>query len=98
MDDTTRLELSAVVAQYRDLLVPFVEGHLSADDFESAFQARYLSTDSAMSAPVFDVVDAFFADVDEYVSDPELRRVVPGAIGPAEMRDLAAALLRAADG
>jgi Bacterial self-protective colicin-like immunity len=90
-------ELAEFLAPYRRMLEAFVGGSMSADEFETAFLAQYKSEARMCSDDVFNIVDSFFADVDRYVGDPDLRaRLASDALGPVELRELARELVRRA--
>jgi Bacterial self-protective colicin-like immunity len=92
-------ELGLAIAPYRQLLKDFVEGGLTADEFEKQYFEIYLNdNDLECSDTVFNVVDGFFAEVDAYVSNPAIRDLNSGDLGPDELRAKAKALLRRAGG
>lgn len=92
-----RHQVARAIEPYRALLQAFVNGELSADEFERRYLDTYLNdNDLDCSFEVFQVVDGFFASVDSYVGDPALREDVDRGIGPGELRGRAEELLRAA--
>lgn len=85
--------VAAAISSYADLIASFVRGDLSADDFQTRYFDAYLDDASEvhMDDETFDVVDGFFAFVDSYVADVELRS--PGDPTDEEVRDRACQLL-----
>ena len=65
----------------RYLIRRFVIGDSSADQFETAYLARFKDDPNQVTGAVFDILDELFADVDDYVSDPALRRNAGGISG-----------------
>jgi hypothetical protein len=51
----------------------FIDGVVEAPEFEVLFLSIYKSDPTDWPPDVFDILDAFFADVDEYCADPALR-------------------------
>jgi hypothetical protein len=47
----------------------FIDRVVEAPEFEVLFPSRYKSDSTDWPADVFDILDAFFADVDEYCAD-----------------------------
>ena len=78
MAELTGEQLGRALAPYRELLADFVGGGVAAAQFETNFLARYKNDPTLWPTDVFDLLDAFFADVDDYVSDPVLRSQVAG--------------------
>lgn len=66
----------------------FVIGEVSADEFEATYLSRFKDDPDQVVGDEFDILDALFADVDEYVSDPNLRKNTDGISGE-ELRDRA---------
>ncbi len=96
-DDVLIRGVADAIAPYRDVLLGFARGEISAEEFEDAYLARYLDDPrTEMAFEVFTIVDRFFGDVDAFVSEDKLRDRALGDIGPGELRDRARALLRAA--
>lgn len=94
--DRLRKELADAMNPYVPLLQALVAGQLSADDFQTEYFDRYLNDARGCSDEVFNIVDAFFAEVDAYVDDPDLRDPAAGDIGPEELLARARELLRRA--
>jgi hypothetical protein len=93
-DDKLRRQLGRELSPYLELLTAFTSARISADEFESKFLAMYADDPRFAPKDVFKIFDAFFADVDAYVSDPRLRDPANGDLGPDELRERARALLR----
>lgn len=91
-----RREVAVAIEPYRELLMAFARGRITADTFEGEYLDKYLADDSDSSYEVFKVVDGFFAEVDAYVGDAALRAKTSDGIGPEELRDRAVELLRRA--
>lgn len=66
------------MAPYAVLLRLFADGAMSADEFEVVFLRFYKADSTDWSPELFRVLDALFADVDDYCSDPSLRQRVGG--------------------
>ncbi|MBJ7336658.1 colicin immunity domain-containing protein [Mycolicibacterium sp.] len=84
-----------MLENYRDIIGSFVSGEISADTFETDFLARFKRDPNQVVGDEFDVLDGLFADVDDYVSDPILRRDTGGLSGEelrARARDVYARL------
>lgn len=77
--------VSRMVQGYRDIIYRFISGQSSAAQFEEQFLSYFKADQNQVSGAEFDVLDALFADVDEYVEDPELRAEV-GGIDEAELQ------------
>jgi predicted Ser/Thr protein kinase len=89
--------VASAIEPFRNLLEAFVDGRLSASDFQAKYLQAYLGDqESDYSFDVFNVVDRFFAEVDAYVDDERLRDPTEGDLGPDELRERARLLLRRA--
>jgi Bacterial self-protective colicin-like immunity len=66
------------VAPYAVLLRLFADRSVTADEFEVVFLRLYKLDPTAWPPDLFEVLDSFFADVDAYCSDEELRAEVGG--------------------
>lgn len=66
------------VAPYAVLLRLFVSRAMSAEEFEVLFLKLYKSDDTQWPPELFGVLDALFADVDDFCADPELCAAVGG--------------------
>lgn len=78
------------VVPYAVLLRLLRDGRISAEEFEVVFLPLYKNDPTAWPPEIFDVLDGFFADVDDFCADPEVRGAV-GGIGEQELRDRASA-------
>ena len=81
----------AVVAMlngYKPIIERFVAGEISATQFEDEFLTYFKADSNQVPGGDFDVLDALFADVDEYVDDPTLRAEV-GGLDENELRNRA---------
>ena len=74
MSETTATALPKYIAELR----AFDKGDVTASDFEAWYLATYLKDPTIWDPWVFDILDRVFADVDEYVDDPELRERAGG--------------------
>ncbi|TLG04686.1 hypothetical protein FEK35_19850 [Nocardia cyriacigeorgica] len=84
----TNDSVGRMLAVYESAIRSFVVGSSSADDFEARFLALFKNDKYQVPGPEFDVLDSLFADVDDYVADPDLRNEV-GGIGEQELRERA---------
>ena len=74
-------DVSRMLENYRGLIRRFAIGEISADAFEVDFLARFKQDPNQVVGDEFDVLDELFADVDDYVGDPILRRSTGGIDG-----------------
>jgi hypothetical protein len=58
---------------YQPIINRFTSGETSADQFEADFLNYFKSDVNQATGHEFDILDGLFADVDEYVADPDLR-------------------------
>jgi hypothetical protein len=70
-----------MLATYRKLIRSFVDGGISADEFEARFLSQFKDDRNQVTGDEFDVLDGLFADVDAYVSEPALRASARGISG-----------------
>lgn len=77
-----------MLSGYESMIKNFVAGELSARQFEATFLQYFKSDTHQVSSDEFDILDELFADVDEYVEDPQLRATT-GGIDESELRDRA---------
>lgn len=68
---------------YAVLLRLFIDGAFSASEFEVVFLRLFKDDPTEWPPEVFEVLDSFFADVDAYCGDEELRSKVGGLSGEA---------------
>jgi hypothetical protein len=74
-----------MTAKYRDLISDFIDGQLSADNFESMYLKVFKADEDQVPSPEFDVLEKLFFAIDDYVADPELRARV-GGLSDDELR------------
>lgn len=86
--------MTPALAPYAVLLRSFVDGRLSADEFETVFLPLYKNDGTAWPGPEFRILDTLFGDVDEYCGDDELRADV-GGLDAGELAARAGRALRA---
>jgi DNA-binding beta-propeller fold protein YncE len=67
-----------MIAKYAGLISRFVNGQISALEFQSSYFTLFKNDTDQVRGPAFNVLDALFADIDEYVADPELRQRAGG--------------------
>jgi hypothetical protein len=82
-DSVTRM-----LAGYEPIIRRFIQGELSASDFESEFLSYFKHDGNQVVSDEFEVLDGLFADVDEYVADPRLR-AAGGGLDDNELRSRA---------
>jgi Bacterial self-protective colicin-like immunity len=75
----------AALQPYAILLSLFIDGVVEAPEFEVLFLRLYKNDPTDWPPDVFNALDGFFADVDEYCADPVLRQRVSG-IDAVELR------------
>lgn len=80
------------LSDYTTLIRAFVEGAIDGLTFESRYLETFKGDPTMRPEPVFAALDALFAAVDAYVSDPELRD--PGDLDEEQLRVEAAKALR----
>lgn len=68
----------APLQPYAVLLRLFIERAIGAPEFEVLFLRLYKNDPTDWPADIFDILDAFFADVDEYCADGAVRERVAG--------------------
>jgi hypothetical protein len=73
------------VVPYAVLLRQFIDGRITADEFEVIFFRLYKLDPTDWPAALFEVLDRLFADVDDYCGDSELRANV-GGLDAEELR------------
>ena len=78
------------LAPYGVLMRAFVDGRVSAEEFELLFLRLYKQDATDWPPDVFDALDGLFGAVDDYCADPKLRAKTDG-IGEMELRDRAIA-------
>jgi hypothetical protein len=70
---------------YQEIIRRFVSGENSAEKFETEYLKKFKYDEAQVPSEEFQVLDSLFADVDDYVSDPELREQV-GGLDDEELR------------
>lgn len=75
-----------VLANYEPILRRFLCGEDSAEGFEAHFLETFKGDSDQIPGKVFDIFDGLFADVDEYVADPDLRARA-GGVDEDELRE-----------
>ncbi|AFU02902.1 colicin immunity domain-containing protein [Nocardia brasiliensis] len=78
---------------YEDILRRFISGEIDAPTFESEYLTTFKSEKTRFGPPVFDLLDALFADVDDYVADAQLRAEA-GGLDDEQLRQRASATYR----
>ena len=68
----------SALQSYAVLLRLFVDGAVNANEFEVVFLRLYKDDPTDWPRDVYEVLDAFFADVDAFCGDEELRSKVGG--------------------
>jgi hypothetical protein len=84
-----------MAARYRGLISRFINREISAGEFESFYLALFKHDKDQVPSPQFEVLDRLFADVDDYVADPDLRKRVAELNDGKLLRTLDDAELRA---
>ena len=79
-----------VVAPYAILLRLFIDGRMTAGEFEVIFLSLYKNDPTDWPGEIFDVLDRLFGDVDDFVADDRLRTET-GGIDADELRHRASA-------
>ena len=79
----------ASIAPYAVMLRLFIDGRISADEFEVVFLRLYKVDPTDWPADLFDVLDTLFADVDAYCAADEIRAEVQG-LDADQLRERAA--------
>lgn len=75
----------AAVVPYAVLLRLLIDGRVTGEEFEVVFLPLYKKDATSWSPEIFDLLDGFFADVDDFCADPVLRAEV-GGMDEAELR------------
>lgn len=85
MDETWWASRVPALAPYAVLLGQLVEGRMSPEEFEVVFLPLYKHDATVWPPKIFEALDCFFGDVDDFCADPALRAVV-GGIDESELR------------
>ena len=81
----------ATLDEYTALMRSFVEGGMTALEFESAYLSLFKNDSTLWSGPEFTILDGLFADVDAFVADPTIRD--EGDLDEAQLKDRASEAL-----
>lgn len=63
-------------AKYRGLISSFINRQISAPEFQSSYLKMFKTEDGLGLSPEFDILEALFADADDYSANPEYRKYV----------------------
>lgn len=77
------------LGRYVDLIGSFVDGTMTAPEFEDRYTETYLHDPQEWSEASFALLDRLFADVDYFVEDDDLREKEKGDLDAAELREAA---------
>lgn len=83
----------ATVVPYAVLISLLVDGRVTGEEFEVVFFTLYKNDSTSWSPEIFDVLDGFFADVDDFCADPMLLTET-GGMDEVELRRRAETTLR----
>ena len=61
------------IAKYKALISQFINGQISASDFQEAYLTMFKNEEPIGIKDVFDVLEYLFTSADGYVADPEVR-------------------------
>jgi len=64
--------MSDAYADYGDILTRFLEGTISAEEFQRAYLSQFKNEKRHLNEPLFELLDGLFGDVDAFTADPEL--------------------------
>lgn len=87
-DEQALLDWAAPCRPYVELLRTLIDRQLSGDEFQDAFFALYLNDSTMWPDQIFSVLDGFFADVDDFTPDPDLR-IRTGGLDEEQLRERA---------
>lgn len=65
--------MDASIQKYANLIERFTRGSMDAAKFEAEYLRTFKNEAEQLPEPVFEVLDALFADVDAFCADPALR-------------------------
>jgi hypothetical protein len=60
-------------AKYKSLISQFINGQISASDFERSYLKTLKNETEMIGGDAFDILEDLFTSADDYVADPELR-------------------------
>jgi hypothetical protein len=61
------------IAKYKGLISQFLDGQISAQDFQTSYLRMFKNEADIEIGAEFDILEELFTDTDDYVADPELR-------------------------
>ena len=64
--------MSDIKEEYYKIIESYVEGRITADDFENIYSNKYLNDDRDFDDNLFDILDRVFAETDLYTKDSYL--------------------------
>ena len=79
----------AALQPYAVLLRLFLDGAINASELEVVFLRLFKDDTTDWPPEIFEVLDSFFADVDDYCGDADLRSKVKG-LGEGDLLERAA--------
>lgn len=68
------LPASANARKYKSLILQFINGQISASEFQSAYLQAFKTSEDRLGQDEFDILEYLFTSADGYVADPESRR------------------------
>jgi hypothetical protein len=68
-----RSRASAEAEKYRNLIYEFMNGDISAADFQTRYMRMFKQDDDIELGEEFDILEYLFTSADGYVEDPEAR-------------------------
>jgi Bacterial self-protective colicin-like immunity len=83
-----REKWSVDLVQYVILIRAFLENRLTGREFQLLYLSLFKSDSRHRPNEIFDILDALFADVDDYCYDDELRQRA-GGIDESQLRERA---------
>lgn len=76
---------------YVTLLNAFIEGRISASEFEELYLFMFKNDPGEFDPKTYDALNTLFGQVDAFCADPALREQTSDGIGPGELRRAAQA-------
>ena len=70
--------MTDVSVDYGLLLEQFLDGAMSAEEFQSTYLDRFKNERRRLEDALFDLLDGLFGDVDSFSTDPKLLAENPG--------------------
>lgn len=71
-----------IEAKYKDLMVKFLTGELSADEFQTVYMKKFIERDDRMTEAQFEILNAVFEAADCYWHE-----CLPGQETPFEISE-----------